>query len=307
MRRTKQIVKELIPAMMVTCGITYGIYIHSGYEKGRQEYQRLEDTYTSSVRSEREDSPELGPPDLRAARNMDSDSSSQESAGSGPALSSSRLFLPLAVPLPADAPPRKQVDWEALRKESPGVVGWITVPAVGISYPVMQAEDNDYYLHRDIYGNYLFAGAIFLDASCSRTMYGYNTIFYGHNMRDGSMFARLADFQDKSVWESCPYFWIQTPEADILYEIFSIHEAGSDSNTFTLHFSGYEELKQWQEQMTAISDPSTGISLEGNDRVVTLSTCTSSSAIRMTVQGRMVWRRDLEKKFEGRIHDGSDN
>ena len=292
MRRTKHIIMELIPAVMATCGITYGVYIHSGYEKGIREYRILEEKYTSSLSSGREDFPESF--NTRAERNMDCDSADQEQpVESGSALPHSRLWQPLAAPLPANAPSKKQVDWEALKKESPGVAGWITVPAVGISYPVMQADNNDYYLHRDPHGEYLFAGAIFLDASCSRSMYNYNTILYGHNMRDGSMFARLADFRDKDVWESCPFFWIQTPEADILYEIFSIHEAGSDSGTFTLHFSSFEELKGWQEQMTSLSNPFTGISLEGNDRVVTLSTCTDSSAVRMTVQGRMIWRREV--------------
>ena len=55
----------------------------------------------------------------------------------------------------------------------------------------------------------------------------YNTILYGHNMRDGSMFAKLKEYKNPETLAVCPYFWISTPAEDCLYRIFSVHTAGT--------------------------------------------------------------------------------
>ena len=86
---------------------------------------------------------------------------------------------------------------------------------------------------------YLFAGSIFMDAYNNASFYNYNTIIYGHNMRDGSMFARLKEFSNEATLRQCPYFWILTPDADYLYKICSIHQASSGSDTFTVRFADY--------------------------------------------------------------------
>ncbi|MCC8102296.1 MAG: class B sortase [Clostridiales bacterium] len=96
--------------------------------------------------------------------------------------------------------------WDALSASYDDCVAWIQIPAVEISYPVMQAEDNDYYLHRSPDGNYIYAGSIFMDYQNDSYLEDYNTVIYGHNMRDGSMFAKLKQFRDSEVLVFCPYF-----------------------------------------------------------------------------------------------------
>ncbi len=295
-----RIVSMAVPALMITAGVLYTACIHMGYAKGRMEYRNIEEQYTTSL-------PSITEPDEKDTTHAELENGSPETdsfgeetmktpqEGNGSEMSSKHVWEPLIAELPRDAPERKQVDWEALRERNEDVTGWITVPAVSISYPVMQADDNDYYLHRDIDGNYLFAGSIFMDADCSSSLLLYNTIIYGHNMRDGSMFAKIRNFQDKETWNACRYFWIQTPEADALYEIFSIHTAAAGSDTFTIQFADYEGLELWRNRMISLSDPKTGVRLKEDDRIVTLSTCTESSHIRMTVQGKLIWRRNLEE------------
>ena len=78
-----------------------------------------------------------------------------------------------------------------------------------------------------------------MDAYNNASFYNYNTIIYGHNMRDGSMFARLKEFSNEATLRQCPYFWILTPDADYLYKICSIHQASSGSDTFTVRFADY--------------------------------------------------------------------
>ena len=304
-----RIVSVTIPAAMITAGVLYAVCIYAGYAKGRQQYKNIEDLYTTSLPEQEEkkydagsDRQTLHPSDqekgLQEKDDFSIDTTELYQEGDGSEMGNKHVWAPLIAKLPRDAPERKQVDWEALLARNRDVIGWITIPAVQISYPVMQTDDNDFYLHRGIDGNYLFAGSVFMDAECSSSMLRYNTIIYGHNMRDGSMFARLRDFQDEEVLNACRYFWLQTPEADFLYEIFSIHTAADDSDTFTLQFADYEVYELWQNRMISFSDPRTGISLKEDDRIVTLSTCTESSNIRMTVQGKLIWKRSSEETGE---------
>ena len=151
-----------------------------------------------------------------------------------------RKWKPLIAPIPEDAPEKISVRWNELQQKNEDIVAWIYIPALDISYPVLQADDNEYYLHRDVNREYLYAGSIFMDAWNNPFFYNYNTIIYGHNMRDGSMFARLKDLSDPDTIKGCRYFWIFTPEADLLYEICSIHGAVAGSETFTLRFEDYE-------------------------------------------------------------------
>ena len=100
----------------------------------------------------------------------------------------------------ADAAP-SPIDFDGLKQENPETVGWIEIPSAGISYPVVQAEDNEKYLTTGFDGNESKSGAIFLDYKSQPDMMGYHTIIYGHHMRDGSMFANLVDFKDADYFE----------------------------------------------------------------------------------------------------------
>lgn len=276
MRKIFKAISWLFPIMMLLGGAAYAGKVYWGYSKGRKEYTTLQNNYTYS-RNAGED---------HSAKPMQ-DYNKQEKEDSMP---DKMIWRPIADPLPEDAPPRLSVDWEGLKIKNNDVTAWIMVPAVEISYPVMQGDDNEYYLHRDINREYLYAGSIFMDAHSNASLYNYNTVIYGHNMRDGSMFARLKDFTRAEVYEKCPYFWILTSNADYLYRICSIHKAPSGSDTYALRFADYEEYRLWQDKMLSLSNPSTGETLEYQDRIVTLSTCTDNSSIRMTVQGKLVWR-----------------
>lgn len=82
------------------------------------------------------------------------------------------------------------IDFEGLRKINPDIVAWIRIEAAGIDYPVVQGKDNDYYLHHTFRGEPNIAGSIFMDYR-NQGLKDEKVILYGHNMRDGSMFAKL--------------------------------------------------------------------------------------------------------------------
>ena len=186
--------------------------------------------------------------------------------------------------------PPFDVDFAALQGVNPDVVGWIYIEALdGISYPVVQGEDNEEYLHTTYEKNYNFAGTIFIDYENSRDFTDCNTLVYGHNMKNGSMFGRLKNFsEDQTTYEKSKYFWIFTPEKDYRYEIISAYTTGVNSDTYTLFKGPGDEFQEYLDTIKGYSEIETDdTELTIKDRIVTLSTCTGNDATRYVVQGRL--------------------
>ena len=286
----------LVAGILIVCGIGYASYITWGYWRGRNKYQTIQDSYTY----EYVDSEEITGAVLEETDNRENTTKEKQSAFQTPEMAQEALLLP------EDAPERIAVDWAALLADYSSVAAWIQLPALELEYPVMQAQDNEYFLHRAPDETSLFAGSIFLDSQNSPGLENYNTLVYGHNMRDGSMFAKLSRYADPDVLSSCPYFWLYTPAGDFLYRIFSVHCTSSTGNTYTIRFPDYASFCEWRQEMLEASDPDTGFpetELDSKDnagygKVVTLSTCTGDSSIRQTVQGLLIWQRTGAKRDE---------
>ena len=181
---------------------------------------------------------------------------------------------------------------QLLRNENKDVVGWIEMPGdTKINYPVVQGEDNDYYLHYAYNGAYNPAGSIYLDYrnSVSGSTHRH-TVIYGHNMESGSpMFANLLHFQDESYWKNNRYIHIYTDEAMYTYEVFAAYEtspqlAGVENHSWRMNFNKDEKLfLQWVDSVRARSDISPKVTIEGNSRILTLSTCMNVNENRYVV------------------------
>lgn len=128
------------------------------------------------------------------------------------------------------------IDFASLKSVNEDVIGWIYVEALpDINYPIVQGEDNDTYLHMTYEGNYNFAGTIFMDYENKDDFSDCNTLVYGHNMKNGSMFAQLKNFsKNDETYKKSKYFWIFTPEKNYRYEIISAYTTGASSDTYTL-------------------------------------------------------------------------
>lgn len=167
------------------------------------------------------------------------------------------------------------VDFKTLKQKNPQILGWIYMEALDISYPVVQGKDNDYYLHRTIEGNYNFAGSIFMDWENSRDFKDCNTVIYGHNMADGSMFGKLKKITLEGAYDISPYVWILTEDNNYRYEIFSAQVVTVASECYTLFAQPDDNYLSFLERMSLNS----GIQTEQknfniDNRVLTLSTCT---------------------------------
>ncbi len=177
------------------------------------------------------------------------------------------------------------VDFDNLQQINPEVIGWIRVGAVNISYPVAQAEDNDYYLHRTFKKVDNFAGCIFENAYNSPYFTDQNTIIYGHNMKNGSMFGQLKKFSEQETLDKNPYFWIFTKDFIYQYRIFSSSVVNKIGDPYIIRFSK-EDFQKFIDKSIASSDIDCGdVEITTDDRIVTLSTCTGDDSTRRIVQG----------------------
>lgn len=184
--------------------------------------------------------------------------------------------------------PPIQVDFQQLQEINSDVVGWLYVEAMPdvINYPIVKGTDNDYYLHRTYRREDIFAGSIFIDYRNAGDFSDQNTVVYGHNMKDGSMFGDLSNFSDPDTVAKSPYFWILTPDDAYKYQIFAIYTADAAGDTYTLIKGPGPDSKNYMDEMKTRTEINLGeFSFTETDKAVTLSTCTGDSASRFVVQG----------------------
>ena len=143
-----------------------------------------------------------------------------------------------------------EVDFDALKAINDDVVGWLELEAIpSISYPIAQGEDNEYYLHRTIKKTYNFAGSVFIDSTNASDFSDCNTIIYGHNMKNGSMFGKLKQMYESEKYKDSKYLWICTPNGKYRYEIFSMQYAKVGSDVYTLFSAHDEQFEAYVKKM----------------------------------------------------------
>ena len=165
-------------------------------------------------------------------------------------------------------------------------LGWIYIPDTAVSYPVVMSHDNNDYLHMSLDKGYLYAGTVFMDCRCYDGITNRHSILYGHNMRDGSMFAGIKKYADQEYAEKHPYFWFITPEYRLLYKVFSATTSSPyDDTVFQVAYRDTEEFGDSMEELARRSMIKTDTVPTDEDFVMTLSTCTDDSSSRFTIHG----------------------
>ena len=191
-----------------------------------------------------------------------------------------------------------RVNFDELLAINPDTVGWIrfSPEPSQINYPVVQGDDNDLYLHKTFSANDNTVGAIFVNVYNNPDFNDRNTIIYGHRMNDNSMFHDLAKYEDKSFWESNPYFYIYTPDGrEITYHIYSTGVVKDVSDTYLTEFASDEEYQAFLNMTKEVAAYDTGVEVGTDDVIVTLSTCTkASNDDRFVVRGV----KESERKIE---------
>lgn len=185
----------------------------------------------------------------------------------------------------------KNIDLDALRRFNSDVVGWISIPRTGLSYPVMQTVDNEYYLTHTWKNNRNKVGAIFMECTNAVDYSDFHTLVYGHNMSDGSMFGSLKQYKTHRYWSYNPFVYTVSDSGTLTWKIFSVYEVSTEALTYRVDFTeGGEAAKQeFLDFCVSQSTIETGVTPTVSDRILTLSTCTGQNHVkRFVVQAVLV-------------------
>ena len=201
---------------------------------------------------------------------------------------------PLAILEEMGVPiPEKEVDFADLQENTNGdIYAWIHIPDTKIDYPVLQhPTDNSYYLNHNLDGSRGYPGCIYTEDYNKKDFTDPNTVLYGHNMKNGTMFAGLHKYGDSEYLEEHPYVYIYTEEGLLVYEIFAAYQSG-DEHILYAHDS-FEDRKVYGKYLEEIlsmrsmgSVLKEGAEVTEDSRIITLSTCISGKPNnRFLVQG----------------------
>lgn len=167
----------------------------------------------------------------------------------------------------------------ALRQTNEDVVGWIWVPDSRISYPIMQGQDNDFYLNHTWKKDKNAVGSIFLEWQIRADFSEFNTILYGHNMKDKSMFSQLHDYRDIRFRDSHPYVYILTDAGVYRYEVFSCYQAEVESDTYQFGMQWDKTKQEYIDRAIKKSVIRCNVTPAITDRILTLSTCSGLGGV----------------------------
>lgn len=195
----------------------------------------------------------------------------------------------------AGVPESFRVDFKGLRQINEDVLGWIWFEHMDISYPIVQGTDNEYYLSHSFYKEEIKCGSIFMEAENASDFSDDNTFIYGHNMKDKSMFAKLNQFQEETVFQENPEFFIYREDGICKYRIFSCYVADVEWDSFMYQFADREQYGAWQKTIKDRSNYDTGFLPEPEQKTVTLMTCTPvGENYRFLVHGALVEKTDYK-------------
>lgn len=171
------------------------------------------------------------------------------------------------------------IDFEELWEMNPDVYAWIRIPGTEIDYPILQHESDDsYYLNYNIDGSYGRPGCIYTEKKFNNKEFtDNNTVIYGHNMKNGTMFAQLHKFEDREFFDENREVIIYMPDRVLHYKIFAAHTYDDRHLCYSFDFTDKEVYGDYLESVFAIRDMSANIDTEmtvtEENRIITLSTC----------------------------------
>lgn len=166
---------------------------------------------------------------------------------------------------------------QSLATINPDIYGWIHVDGTNIDYPLVQGEDNDFYLDHAFTGDPLVIGSIFVDyRNDDMIMRNYNTVFYGHNITSGKMFHDVENFfKDDYFYNKLIY--VYTLDGIYIYEPFAVYQSRYDNNYFRTGFTSFDDFLEFTEKVKGDAAKVKDLEFVETDRMITLSTCTNGA------------------------------
>lgn len=174
--------------------------------------------------------------------------------------------------------PQKEFDWNALHAVNPDIYAWITIPGTNVDYPILQnATDDAYYLHYNMNGTKGYPGCIYTEKINSKDFTDFDTVVYGHNMRNDTMFATLHYFEDSAFFANCPYIYVYLEDKVLVYEIMAAYTGDNlhilYSNDFTTPDGRQNYLDNIYRQAESGANVRSEVQATTESHILTLSTC----------------------------------
>lgn len=170
-------------------------------------------------------------------------------------------------------------EYAPLYEMNDDLVGWLRIDDTNVNYPVMQTPDSaDYYLYRNFNKEYNIRGCLYARETCDITTPSDNITIYGHNMKDGSMFHDLADYQSEEFYQDHSIITFDTLTERHTYKIFAVFKtSASVGQGFSYHkfenAANQEEFDEFVATCKQLSFFDTSITPEYGDKLICLSTC----------------------------------
>ena len=165
------------------------------------------------------------------------------------------------------------VDFESFQKVNPDIIGWLYCEDTVINYPVLHGADNDMYLRHLYDHTYNTAGSIFVESLNRGGFQDANTIIYGHNMHNDTMFGTLDEWGKQEYFDQHPIFWLLTPEQDYKVELLGGYTTSAYSDTYLIFSEPGPDVEQWLAERLANSVIESPVTQEEGARYVLFSTC----------------------------------
>lgn len=162
---------------------------------------------------------------------------------------------------------------EDLKAKNPDFKLWLYIEDTNINYYVLQSTDNDFYLHKNINKKYFKAGSLFMDFRNDAEEMTGNTIIYGHNMHDQSMFYDLKKFLDKDFFDSHPYVYTYSLDEVTVWKVFSVRTTTTDEYYIKTSFASDEQYYDFIEDFKLKSMYASDVILTAESDILTLTTC----------------------------------
>jgi sortase B len=190
--------------------------------------------------------------------------------------------------------------FKELQSINPEVIAWLSVYGTNIDYPVTQGQDNMKYINTNAEGEYSLSGSIFLDSGNNSSFTDFNSIVYGHHMEKKTMFGEIGAFADKEVFDSHPYGNLYVDGQDYGLEFFAfVHADAYDSTVYTVNVSE-ENRQDYLNGLLAKAVNKRDIDVTTDDRIIMLSTCSSSSTNGRDILVGRITDKTYEDRFENK-------
>ena len=185
--------------------------------------------------------------------------------------------------------PFMEVNFTELLKKNPDTVGWIKVDGTKVNYPIVQAEDNDYYLSHAFNKRSNAGGWVFADYRVDFENFGRNTIIYGHNMNNKTMFGSIPNMLYSGYLNNSSNYYIKisTPTSNTVWKVFSIYTIEPEVYYLKTNFKS-EPYDKFLSTLKSRSVYNFGIDVTTDDKILTLSTCDNTGTKRVAVHAKMI-------------------